>query len=64
MYLLDNVGALNVKSVVQLIRTQRAFAIQMPDQYVVCHIAVLQYAQKRGLLPADLDIPKLLDEDF
>lgn len=64
MYLLDNVGKINIKSVVRLIRTQRAFAIQMPDQYVFCHIAILQYAQKQGHLPPDIDVPTLLEDDF
>ncbi|XP_067934871.1 tyrosine-protein phosphatase non-receptor type 9-like [Watersipora subatra] len=64
MYILDNTGMMNIKAVVRLIRTQRAFAIQMPDQYVFCHIAILQYAQQRGCLPADIDIPELLQDDF
>lgn len=64
MYMLDDLGKMNIRSVVRLIRTQRAFAIQMPDQYVFCHIAILEYAQQRGHLPADLNIPQLLDEDF
>lgn len=63
MYLLDNGGHVNISSVVKLIRTQRAFAIQMPDQYVFCHIAILEYAQQQGILPTDINIPQLLEDD-
>jgi len=63
MYLLDDIGRLNISSMVKLIRAQRAFAIQMPDQYVFCHIAILQYAQQQGYLPADMNIPQLLEDE-
>lgn len=63
MYLLDNLGTVNIRSVVKLIRTQRAFAVQMPDQYVFCHLAMLQYAQQKGVLPTDIDIPSLIEDD-
>lgn len=63
MYLLDNTGQINIRQVVKLIRTQRAFAVQMPDQYVFCHLAILQYAQQQGILPPDIDIPSLLEDD-
>lgn len=37
------------------IRAQRAYSIQMPDQYVFCHLALIEYAISRGMLKsADL----------
>lgn len=63
MYLLDNGGTLNISSVVRLMRTQRAFAVQMPEQYIFCHIAILEYAQQQGLMADDVDIRKSIDAD-
>ncbi|XP_013403670.1 tyrosine-protein phosphatase non-receptor type 9 isoform X1 [Lingula anatina] len=46
----------DVESTVQRIRSQRAFSIQMPDQYVFCHLALLEHAQREGVLgEIDLD---------
>ena len=36
-------GKVDIRSTVEQIRTQRAFSIQMPDQYVFCHLAFLEY---------------------
>lgn len=37
------------------IRSQRAYSIQMPDQYVFCHLAVIEYALSQGYVAsADL----------
>ena len=33
---------------VECIRAQRAFSIQMPDQYVFCHLAFLEYVLNMG----------------
>jgi len=49
--LLDN-QTVNIKDVVKKIRTQRALSVQMPDQYVFCYLAILEFAmQKKLLLP-------------
>ena len=34
-------------------RTQRAFSIQTPDQYYFCYNAILEHAQRQGLLPTN-----------
>nr|XP_049702360.1 tyrosine-protein phosphatase non-receptor type 9-like isoform X2 [Helicoverpa armigera] len=48
-------GALDVRGTVERIRAQRAHSIQMPDQYVFCHLALLEYAVMHGYLDsADL----------
>lgn len=36
-------GCVDIRATVEQIRTQRAFSIQMPDQYVFCHLAFLEY---------------------
>jgi tyrosine-protein phosphatase non-receptor type 9 len=46
---------------VEKIRSQRAHSIQMPDQYLFCHTAILECAAAAGLLqPGDV---ASLDED-
>ncbi|CAL8260766.1 unnamed protein product [Merluccius merluccius] len=50
---LQDVGTLNVRQTVRRMRTQRAFSIQTPDQYYFCHNAILEHAQRQGLLPAN-----------
>ncbi|XP_048827796.1 tyrosine-protein phosphatase non-receptor type 9-like isoform X1 [Brienomyrus brachyistius] len=49
---LDDVGTVDVQRTVRRMRAQRAFSIQTWDQYYFCFMAVLEYAQRRGLLPA------------
>ena len=46
---------INVRETVENIRSQRAFSIQMPDQYVFCHLALLEYALIHGHLK-DVDL--------
>ena len=36
-------GKVDIRATVESIRSQRAFSIQMPDQYVFCHLAFLEY---------------------
>ena len=36
-------GKVDIRATVEQIRTHRAFSIQMPDQYVFCHLAFLEY---------------------
>ncbi|XP_067091203.1 tyrosine-protein phosphatase non-receptor type 9 [Osmerus mordax] len=50
---LQDVGTLNVRQTVRLMRTQRAFSIQTPDQYFFCHNAILEHAQRHGLFSAN-----------
>ena len=38
-----DIGKVDIRSTVERIRSQRAFSIQMPDQYVFCHLAFLEY---------------------
>lgn len=37
-------GGADVRAAVEAVRAQRAHSIQMPDQYVFCHLALLEYA--------------------
>ncbi|XP_047737054.1 tyrosine-protein phosphatase non-receptor type 9 isoform X4 [Hyalella azteca] len=52
---LEDTGVIDVRGTVEKIRSQRAYSIQMPDQYVFCHLALLEYALLTGKMPdADL----------
>lgn len=52
---LEEIGTVDIDKTVRRIRTQRAFSIQMPDQYVFIHQAVLEFAQREGRLsPEDI----------
>lgn len=52
---LEDVGTVDIRSTVEKIRSQRGYSIQMPDQYVFCHLALIEYALSRGFLQsADL----------
>lgn len=50
---LHDVGLLNVFQTVRRMRTQRAFSIQTPDQYYFCYNAILEHAQRQGLIPTN-----------
>uniref|UniRef100_A0A8C6L887 Tyrosine-protein phosphatase non-receptor type 9 n=1 Tax=Nothobranchius furzeri TaxID=105023 RepID=A0A8C6L887_NOTFU len=50
---LQDVGSLNVFQTVRRMRMQRAFSIQTPDQYYFCYNAILEHAQRQGLLPSN-----------
>ena len=39
----EDIGRVDIQATVEKIRAQRAFSIQMPDQYVFCHLAFLEY---------------------
>ena len=53
---LADIHTVDIRNTVRRIRTQRAFSIQMPDQYIFCHLALIEHAQSLGLLAAvDLD---------
>ena len=50
---LQDVGTLNISQTVLRMRSQRAFSIQTPEQYYFCYTAVLEHAQREGLLLAN-----------
>uniref|UniRef100_A0A671S7B3 Tyrosine-protein phosphatase non-receptor type 9 n=1 Tax=Sinocyclocheilus anshuiensis TaxID=1608454 RepID=A0A671S7B3_9TELE len=50
---LQDVRTLNVCQTVRRMRAQRAFSIQTPEQYYFCHTAILEHAQRQGLLSAN-----------
>ncbi|XP_066576685.1 tyrosine-protein phosphatase non-receptor type 9 [Amia ocellicauda] len=47
---LEDIGTVDVNQTVRRMRTQRAFSIQTWDQYYFCYMAVIEYAQRRGML--------------
>ncbi|CAG7835280.1 unnamed protein product [Allacma fusca] len=59
-------GTVDVQGTVERIRSQRAYSIQVPEQYLFCHAAMIEYAKSKDLLTDDqLDgVPDLLAEDF
>jgi len=52
---LDDVGLIDVHDTVTKIRSQRAYSIQTADQYVFCHLALLEYILVTGRM-SDADI--------
>lgn len=59
---LEATGLIDVRTTVEKIRSQRAHSIQMPDQYVFCHHALLEYAVSQNLLQ-NVDLPGFNDSD-
>ena len=53
---LEDVGLINVRDTVEKIRSQRAYSIQMPDQYIFCHLALIEYAVRKGLVDPAPDL--------
>lgn len=52
---MEDIGTADVRGTVEKIRSQRAYSIQMPDQYVFCHLALIEYALSKELVSsADL----------
>ena len=47
---------------VESIRAQRAFSIQMPDQYVFCHLAFLEYVLNMGYVE-EIDLTGFDEEE-
>lgn len=47
---LEDTGTVDIRGTVEKIRAQRAYSIQMPDQYFFCHVALVEYACSKGLL--------------
>lgn len=56
IYYIEDIGKLNIQQVVTKLRSQRALAVQTTEQYLFCHLALLQYAKDRGYLPEEFDI--------
>ena len=48
---------------VECIRAQRAFSIQMPDQYVFCHLAFLEYVLNMGYVE-EIDLTGFDEDDL
>lgn len=59
---LEDVGTADIKGTVEKIRSQRAYSIQMPDQYVFCHLALIEYAIMRKKLQS-IDLTGFDDGD-
>lgn len=61
---LEETSTVDIKGTVERIRSQRAYSIQTPEQYVFCHLALIEYALARGFLssPPDLSDLKPLDD--
>ena len=59
---LADIRTVDIRNTVRRIRTQRAFSIQMPDQYIFCHLALIEHAQSLGLLADDVDLEGFDDE--
>ncbi|XP_071449515.1 tyrosine-protein phosphatase non-receptor type 9-like [Hetaerina americana] len=53
---LEEEGTVDVQGTVERIRAQRAHSIQMPDQYVFCHLALIEHALSQGLIPPHIDL--------
>ena len=62
--MLDATGKTNIEKVVRNICKQRAFSIQMPDQYLFCHLEIISYDIKMGKVRASTDVQSILyDKD-
>lgn len=58
---LEDVGAADIRGTVEKIRAQRAFSIQMPDQYVFCHLALIE--RYKHVLSPDINLDGFEDND-
>ncbi|XP_018089549.1 protein tyrosine phosphatase non-receptor type 9-like S homeolog isoform X1 [Xenopus laevis] len=47
---LEDIGTVDVLQTVKRMRTQRAFSIQTWDQYYFCYMAIIEYAQRKGII--------------
>jgi tyrosine-protein phosphatase non-receptor type 9 len=47
---LNDLKTVHIESTVNKIRLQRAQSVQMPDQYVFCYLAILEYAQRNNIV--------------
>lgn len=59
---LKDVGNVDIRGTVQKIRSQRAYSIQVSDQYVFCHLALIEYALSQGML-SEVNLTGFEDEE-
>jgi len=61
---LEDQSTIDVMATVERIRSQRAYSIQVPEQYLFCHAAMIEYAHSKGHLTDEqiVDLPDLLAE--
>uniref|UniRef100_A0A8D2DJI7 Tyrosine-protein phosphatase non-receptor type 9 n=1 Tax=Sciurus vulgaris TaxID=55149 RepID=A0A8D2DJI7_SCIVU len=59
---LEELGTLNVFQTVSRMRTQRAFSIQTPEQYYFCYKAILEFAEKEGMVPSGQSLLAMEDQ--
>lgn len=60
---LEDVGTADIRGTVEKIRAQRAYSIQMPDQYVFCHLALIEYALAHKHLSPDINLEGFDEND-
>jgi len=60
LHMYETTSKVNIERIVKNIRRQRAFSIQMPEQYLFCHLALIQYAIKMGKVESSPDFKKIL----
>jgi tyrosine-protein phosphatase non-receptor type 9 len=60
---LEDVASADIRGTVEKIRAQRAYSIQMPDQYVFCHLALIEYALAHKHLSPDINLDGFDDND-
>ena len=60
----EDQNIIDVQGTVERIRSQRAHSIQVPEQYLFCHAAMIEYAKAKQLLtdPQLEGVPDLLQE--
>nr|AAA21728.1 tyrosine phosphatase [Xenopus laevis] len=47
---LEDIGTVDVLQTVKRMRTQASFSIQTWDQYYFCYMAIIEYAQRKGII--------------
>ena len=52
---------IDIKDTVIKIRSQRALSVQMPDQYVFCYMALIEYAIQENILSSDIKLNELFN---
>eukprot|EP00057_Strongylocentrotus_purpuratus_P015757 XP_011670231.1 PREDICTED: tyrosine-protein phosphatase non-receptor type 9 isoform X1 [Strongylocentrotus purpuratus] len=60
---LEDVATIDVCNTVRLMRAQRAYSIQTPDQYEFCYFALVEYAQRSDKLPSSIDFSGYEDSE-
>jgi tyrosine-protein phosphatase non-receptor type 9 len=60
---LEETSTVDIKGTVERIRSQRAYSIQTPEQYVFCHLALIEYALANGFLSSLPDLSDLKPQE-